>query len=287
MISLLSYCRYLRKFSRLEVSMKVRQLIMLGGVCVSLLGAYSPSFSFSSDRIVYAKTGTSFSSETIESKASAYVDDSAAISIFIQVANSSNKYIGSDILSANAIKKVIYFDNNAYRALYVNERKDFLKYALTQIKQSKLNAKSKNKLYNFLSLQDGDASKILRNLEKDLTADIATGKEWYEPFNGPITTILGLVALGVFIGLGLSMVMDIAYLVLPPVRRSVDTKPDGRLPILISAQALNRGTYMAVYLKRRAWAVALVMIALGYLNSGLIFDVVGNFIQVFSDAFRD
>ena len=49
---------------------------------------------------------------------------------------------------------------------------------------------------------------------------------------------------------------------------------------------MNKGTYMALYLKRRAWAVALVMIALGYLNSGLIFEVVGNFIQVFSDAFK-
>ena len=91
------------------------------------------------------------------------------------------------------------------------------------------------------------------------------------------------------------MVLDISYLVLPMVRKSFDSKPDGRLPKLVSSQAyftaqeqdsMNKGTYMALYLKRRAWAVALVMIALGYLNSGLIFEVVGNFIQVFSDAFK-
>lgn len=275
--------------------MKARKVLLLGGVCVSLMGAFSPSFSAFSGGVVYAETSTKFNKDGTDSVASAYVDDGAAISVFSQVARSSNEFIGADILSVNAVKKVIYFDNNAYRGLYVNQRTEFLKHALLEIKKSKLSPKSKNKLYNFLSLQDGDASKVLRNLEKDLTADIATGREWYEPFNGPVTTILGLVALAVFIGLGLSMVLDISYLVLPMVRKSFDSKPDGRLPKLVSSQAyftaqeqdsMNKGTYMALYLKRRAWVVALVMIALGYLNSGLIFEVVGNFIQVFSDAFK-
>ena len=145
-------------------------------------------------------------------------------------------------------------------------------------------------------MQDGDASKILRNLEKDLTADIANGRDVYLPFSGTVTTILGLIALGVFIGVGISMVIDISYLTLPMVQKSFDEKPDKTLPKLVSSQAYfvareresnEKGNYLYSYLKKRSVAVALVMISLGYLSSGLIFEAVGYVVQVFSDAFRN
>ena len=116
------------------------------------------------------------------------------------------------------------------------------------------------------------------------------------PFNGPVTTVLGLIALGVFIGVGITIVLDIAYLTLPMVYKMVNNKPEGRIPKLISQQAYFVArqrdeevvqNYMWSYLTKRSVAVALVMIALGYLSSGLIFEVVGNVVQVFSDAFRN
>ena len=261
---------------------------MLGGISL----ASTPTQVYAEE----GRTGNTFKGEEVEATASAYVDDPGAVAVFSQVANSSNEYIKAKVLSVDVGKRVIYFDNNVYRGLYVNQRKDFLQHALTQIKQSNLKPKSKNKLYNFLSLQDGDASKILRNLEKDLTADIANGREVYLPFSGTVTTILGLIALGVFIGVGISMVIDISYLTLPMVQKSIDERPDGKLPKLVSSQAYfavrereaNEGSnYMLSYLKKRSIAVALVMISLGYLSSGLIFEAVGFVVQVFSDAFRN
>ena len=276
--------------------MKIRKYLAIASVGMSLLGGISLA---SMPTKVYAeegRTGNTFKGEEVEATASAYVDDPGAVAVFSQVANSSNEYIKAKVLSVDVGKRVIYFDNNVYRGLYVNQRKDFLQHALTQIKQSNLKPKSKNKLYNFLSLQDGDASKILRNLEKDLTADIANGREVYLPFSGTVTTILGLIALGVFIGVGISMVIDISYLTLPMVQKSIDERPDGKLPKLVSSQAYfavrereaNEGSnYMLSYLKKRSIAVALVMISLGYLSSGLIFEAVGYVVQVFSEAFRN
>ena len=276
--------------------MKIRKYLAIASVGMSLLGGISLA---SMPTKVYAeegRTSNTFKGEEVEATASAYIDDPGAVAVFSQVANSSNEYIKAKVLSVDIGKRVIYFDNNVYRGLYVNQRKDFLQHALTQIKQSNLKPKSKNKLYNFLSLQDGDASKILRNLEKDLTADIANGREVYLPFSGTVTTILGLIALGVFIGVGISMVIDISYLTLPMVQKSIDERPDGKLPKLVSSQAYfavrereaNEGSnYMLSYLKKRSIAVALVMISLGYLSSGLIFEAVGYVVQVFSEAFRN
>lgn len=275
--------------------MKIKKYLAIIGVSLSLVSV-TPLLAYTSP--VYAETPkqNTFKEENSEVVSSAYIDDAAALSLFSQISNDSNEFAKAKILSVDMGKKVIYFDNNAYQGLYINQRKDFLRYSLTAIKKSNLKPKSKNKLYNFLSLQDGDASKILRSLEKDLTADIASGREVYLPFNGPVTTVLGLIALGVFIGVGITIVLDIAYLTLPMVYKAINNNPEGRIPKLVSQQAYFVArqrdeevvqNYMWSYLTKRSVAVALVMIALGYLSSGLIFEVVGNVVQVFSDAFRN
>ena len=275
--------------------MKIKKYLAILGVSLSLVSV-TPLLAYTSP--VYAETPkqNTFKEENSKVVSSAYIDDAAALSLFSQISNDSNEFAKAKILSVDMGKKVIYFDNNAYQGLYINQRKDFLRYSLTAIKKSNLKPKSKNKLYNFLSLQDGDASKILRSLEKDLTADIASGREVYLPFNGPVTTVLGLIALGVFIGVGITIVLDIAYLTLPMVYKAINNNPEGRIPKLVSQQAYFVArqrdeevvqNYMWSYLTKRSVAVALVMIALGYLSSGLIFEVVGNVVQVFSDAFRN
>ena len=80
------------------------------------------------------------------------------------------------------------------------------------------------------------------------------------------------------------------------IQKSIDEKPDGTLPKLVSSQAYyvvkerdreSGGNYLLSYLGKRSIAVALVMISLGYLSSGLIFESVGNIVQVFSDAFAN
>lgn len=272
--------------------MKVRKLLVLGGITCSLafssIGVESPT--------VYARveTKTSYKSDTVEVKSSSYLGDESAMSLFMQVARESNNHIGRQVLSYDGKSKVIYFDNDVYQDMYLDQRQEFMEFALRMVKNSKINSKGKNKIYNFLTSQDSGSAKILRNLKDDVSADIAGGREWWQPFNGPVTTILGIIALAIFIGTGISFVMDIAYMTLPMFRTMIDNNTDGKLPKLISSQAyfvtkdqdmMGRGEYMASYFKKRVWVVLLLFIALGYLNSGFIFDMISRFMQVFSDAF--
>lgn len=274
--------------------MKIRKLIVLGGVICSLafscIGVVTPTVH------VRAETQTSFSSDTIKIKSSSYLGDESAMSLFMQVAKESNAHSGREVLSYDGKSKVIYFDNSVYQDMYLEERQDFMKFALKMVNDSKIDSKGKNKIYNFLTSQDNGSAKILRNLKDDVSADIASGREWWEPFNGPVTTILGLVALAVFIGTGISFVVDIAYMVLPMVRTMIDNNHNGKLPKLVSSQAyfvtrdqdmMGKGKYMGSYFMKRIWVVALLFIALGYLNSGFIFDIISRFMQVFSDAFAE
>lgn len=243
--------------------------------------------------VVYADEGDSVVSGSVEVNSTAYLNDAGALSTFSQIAKENNTEAGVDILSYNAGKRLIIFDTGAYKSLLISERKTFMTNVLSDVKASKsLSAKSKNKIYNFVSSQDGDVAKLVRNLEADVTADIATGSTLYAPFQNPVTTVLGLIALGVFIGMGLSIVLDISYLTLPMVKISVQNT-EGIVSKLISPEAISTskdvelmgsGNYLATYFARRVWVVALVFIALGYLNSGMIVSVVGDFIQLLSNA---
>lgn len=271
--------------------MRVRNFFRLVVVIFSLMVV---SLGVSSSSVYAEGTGASYQSESVEVKSSSYLEDGSAMSLFMQVAKESNNYIGRDVLSYDSKSKVIYFDNTVYQDLYLDEREDFMEHALRMVRDSKLDAKNKNKIYNFLTSQDGGSAKILRNLKNDVSADIAGARVWWQPFNGPVTTVLGIVALGVFIGVGISFVVDIAYLVLPVVRVTLDNRSEGRLPTFVSPQAyfvaqdsdlMGRGEYMASYFKKRVWVIILLFIALGYLNSGFIFEAISNFMQVFSDAF--
>lgn len=257
----------------------------IGSPVEGILPSFSP--------VVVQAEETGYSSVTVNS--TAYINDAGALSVFSQIANTRNNEAGIEILDYDAGKQIVIFNTENYESLLLHERKEFMSNVLSDIKGSRsLNAKNKNKLYNFVSSQDSDTAKVLRNLERDVTADIASGNELYLPFQNPVTMVLGLVALGIFIGMGVSIVLDIAYLVLPMVRVSLDNS-EGIASRLVSPEAVStardvdgmgNGTYMLTYLKRRTWVVALVFIALGYLNSGWIVYVVGNFLQVISNALQ-
>ena len=109
--------------------MKIRKYLAIASVGMVLLGGISLA---STPTQVYAeegRTSNTFKGEEVEATASAYVDDPGAIAVFSQVANSSNEYIKAKVLSVDVSKRVIYFDNNVYRGLYVNQRKDFIQHA--------------------------------------------------------------------------------------------------------------------------------------------------------------
>ena len=112
--------------------MKIKKYLALLGVSLSLVGV-TPIIAYTSP--VYAETTkqNTFKEENSEVVASAYIDDAAALSLFSQISNDSNEFAKAKILSVDMGKRVIYFDNNAYQGLYLNDRKEFLRYSLKAI----------------------------------------------------------------------------------------------------------------------------------------------------------
>lgn len=226
-----------------------------------------------------------------------HLDDVGAISTINQIASTYNTKYGYDLLGYDANKKIIIFNKEIYYSMLIDERKSYITDVLRAIKDTNLKPKYKNKLYNFISRQDGDAAKLLRNFEKDINADLYSGSKWYEPFNGPINTLLGVIALAIYILLSFTFLIDIAYLVIPFFGSWFDSDSEGIKSKLISAEAFyaakerdngdRPATYMLSYFSKRSISVFVVALCLGYLNSGVIITFIGDVMQSFSDAFRN
>lgn len=273
-------------------------------------------FSLSSGGIVSAESNSTTSSNIFSTSSSSteedeesveydnytansiiHLDDVGAISTINQIASTYNTKYGYELLGYDANKKIIIFNKEIYYDMLIDERKNYITDVLQAIKDTNLKPKYKNKLYNFISRQDGDSAKLLRNFEKDINADLYSGSKWYEPFNGPINTLLGVVALGVFILLSFTFVLDIAYLVIPFFGAWFDSDSDGLKNKAISAEAYyaakerdsgdKPATYMLSYFSKRFVSVFIVALCLGYLNSGVIITFIGDVMQSFSDAFRN
>lgn len=189
---------------------------------------------------------------------------------------------------------IFRFNNGEYAQLSVAEKREYMSDSLGYIKTSGLSVKEKNKLYNFVADQDGTTSAAMRNLKVDSQADLATAASWYQPFSGTVSTILGLLALAVFLFLGISVVVDIAYMVIPFIRVFLSSG-DEKKPFMVSTEAYTSikeaensseqgffKSYMGLYLRRRVGIMILIGIALLYLISGQIFDIVSFIVDALS-----
>lgn len=214
------------------------------------------------------------------------------------IATQINNKTDNTILSYSPETGVFTFDNTTYAVMQVTDKQEFMSDALGYIKQSSLPTKEKNKIYNFVADQDGTTSSAIRNLKVDSQADLATAASWYKPFSGIISTILGVLALAVFIFLGIGVVVDIAYMVIPPFRILI-SKEDDKKPFMVSHEAYtstreaednaNTGkysSYMGLYLRRRIGVLILISLALLYLISGQIFDIIAFIVDAFDPLTR-
>ena len=102
-----------------------------------------------------------------------------------------------------------------YKKLSQENKQKTLQIAMDEIYNSDVSRTNKNKIYNFVADTDESISSLVRQLSSDVTADFAGAYSSFKPFSGTLGWILGIVALGMFILLGLTIVVDIAYINLP------------------------------------------------------------------------
>lgn len=204
----------------------------------------------------------------------------------------ANDTCEKEILIYTSDDGILSFSNREYNLLDIDAKRKFMEVALLSTKEGALGSQVQSKVYNFIADQDSTASAAVKHLRSDVSADFVTASSWFRPFSGPISTILGLLCLLIFIFMGLSVVVDTAYIVLPGFQLLVEHGETGKKPSFISKEAwksnkeaensTNYKSALSLYVKRRIGLLFFVAICLGYVISGQIYDILVYFIDAFS-----
>lgn len=181
---------------------------------------------------------------------------------------------------------------NDYNKLSSKNKQAVMQYALDGIYNSQISKTNRNKIYNALCKQDETTSSLVRQLSTDVTADFGHAYEYFKPFSGPLGILLGLIAFVIFILLGFTLLLDIAYITLPFFQDWL-SKDDGTAKYVsleasnaVKEQASKAGTEyvnpLGIYLKSKVKQYIAIFICLLYLLSGQIYTLLANFMDYFS-----
>ena len=190
--------------------------------------------------------------------------------------------------------------------------KDMLRVAYAKVEADKNNttddAVTESTLTDYLSIiqsQAGVAGTLLASILSDVKADFIGGNRIFAPFSGPIGTGLGLISILIMALLGLTMALDLAYIVIPPFQMLMgDGTGNGNesgkgfhVSGFISQEArvavksaegggqAGSGEYKAAvwtYFKYRWKGLVLLGICLLYLIQGQMYSFVAWFLDLFS-----
>lgn len=210
------------------------------------------------------------------------------------ICRKANDVANEEILVYTSSDTLLSFSNKKYSKLTVDVKREFMEVALLTTKESSLGDRIKNKVYNFIEKQDTTNSAAVRYLRSDVSADFASASMWFKPFSGVIGTILGVLSLLIFMFLAISIIIDIAYMVLPAFRLLLEKGVEDK-PTWVSKEAYSsvkecessissnsyKG-YMSMYFRRRLVSVFIMAITLGYLISGEIYSIISYIIDAFS-----
>lgn len=213
------------------------------------------------------------------------------------ICQTANNVAGSEILVYTANDGLLSFSNKKYSDLQMDVRKAFMETALLKTKESGMGSQVKNKTYNFIAEQDTTTSAAVKFLRSNASTDFARAAALFRPFGSAAGVVLGLLALGIFMFMGLSILIDIAYLSLPVFKVAMDADKNKR-PRFVSREAysssieaeesIKSGTYdsaLGKYLRRRTSALIVMSIAVSYLISGKLYDFIAWLIDSFGWIF--
>lgn len=190
--------------------------------------------------------------------------------------------------------------------------KDMLRVAYAKVEEDKNNttddAVTESTLTDYLSIiqsQAGVAGTLLASILSNVKADFIGGNRIFAPFSGPIGIGLGLISILIMALLGLTMALDLAYIVIPPFQMLMgDGTGNGNesgkgfhVSGFISQEArmavksaegggqAGSGEYKAAvwtYFKYRWKGLVLLGICLLYLIQGQMYSFVAWFLDLFS-----
>ena len=170
-------------------------------------------------------------------------------------------------------------------------------------KKEKISEETVQNWWKELQTKKGAGSKFLNVILENTKPDFVTANAIYAPFSGILGTIMGIIAVVGMALLGVVLVADIFYIVIPPVRMLVSDEQtgDGRgrrkgaskifsndaiYAIQVAEESNDAGgskkQALGVYLKRRIPMLILLGICLLYLVQGQIYTFVGWVLDIVS-----
>lgn len=224
-------------------------------------------------------------------------DDEATKSLMESSTKTINSAIGNKNLLVYSKDGMLSFSSSIYRSLSKDDQRKTMSFALKTIKESQLPSKVKTKVTNFIADQDRTVADSIQALNSDTSSELSSGYAWFIPFASPLSTVLGVFAIIIFVFLTVSIVVDVAYLTVGIFRQFLENG-EGR-PKFVSGEAwetarevdmsLQSGTYkdyLVVYFRKRMSILIITSFVLAYLISGQIYSVFTALLDVFRELFN-
>ena len=268
-------------------------------------------------------TFTAFASNTNSQDALA----KRQLTTYVQSQLSSNEYEatgggsikGSDLLTKDSSSGSYDLDEGEFNKLTSSAQTELVQDIADKSYEAEENAsKTKNggtskvteetvqNWWKQLQTKKGAGSKFMNVILENTKPDFVKANQIYEPFSGIIGTVMGLIAVVGMGLLGIVLVADIFYIVIPPVRMLVAEEGGGEpgggrssrksASKLFSDDALyavkvaeesndsggSKKQALGVYLKRRIPMLILLGICLLYLVQGQIYTLVSYILDLVS-----
>lgn len=224
-------------------------------------------------------------------------DDEATKSLMESSTRTINSSVGDKNLLVYSKDGMLSFSSSIYRSLSKDNQRKTMSFALKTIKESQLPSKVKTKVTNFIADQDRTVADSIQALNSDTSSELSSGYAWFIPFASPFSTVLGVLAIVIFVFLTVSLVVDVAYLTVGIFRQFLENG-EGR-PKFVSGEAwetarevdmsLQSGTYkdyLVVYFRKRMSILILTSLVLAYLISGQIYGIFTTLLDVIRELFN-
>lgn len=127
-------------------------------------------------------------------------------------------------------------DENEFAQLTIGAKQDFVKDVFTVANAiayatekgdmasttGGCNTDTVNQLYTYLETKEGMGTVLMASIMENTKPNFAAANKIYAPFSGLVGTVLGLLSIIIMALLGVTMALDIAYIVIPTVQLMLD-----------------------------------------------------------------
>lgn len=180
-----------------------------------------------------------------------------------------------------------------YNKLQQKNKQFVMQTALDAVHNCDVSRTNRNKIYSFIADTDESVSSLVRQLSNDVTADFAGAYSSFKPFSGTLGWILGMISLLMFILLGLTISIDIAYINLPFLQLMLGDASSQKKPKFVSLEAWSAvkeseskagqefKSPLISYMKTKTGQFVAIFICLLYLVSGQIYTLIANVMDMF------